>query len=572
MAATLTNEMLHRLRDVSALALAPLGERDVHQKMLRQVGRLMRVETGALLLREGAAAEWQLHAVAETDEKLENALRAVLNSPDGRKTVERVAQSDRPLVIRGWLTHTSGEGRPERSFTLAGAPLVIGQRNVGVILVATRKTRHFSTDELVLLQLIAERISVAVGLTQLYKREQQARLQAETHSRIRDQFLNTLSHEIRTPLNSVLGWVSLLRAGRLNGEQAERALETIERSARLQSQLINDLVDLSAAFDGKASLNLSPVQPEALLAKVVESMRPVAEARQIKLEVSFAATGDATAGPLLADADKLRQIVSHLLSNAIKFTPEGGRVQVRVRRVEGQLEIVVSDNGIGIRPEFLPHVFERFSQADGSTTRRYGGLGLGLAIVRQLVELHEGTVSVESAGEDEGTRFVVRLPLEIKQEREHARQLLPLFEEVDNESQDLSGLHVLVVDDDYDSRQLVSTILSHYQAEARTAEGAKQALAILEGWQPDVLISDLAMPGMSGFELIRRVRERETKSKRKTLAIALTAHAQAEDRLRVLSSGFQTHLPKPVAPAELLAVVASLTGRVGRQKNHHGAS
>ena len=569
MAATLTNEMIHRLREVSALALSQPGDSDVHQQMLRQVGKLMQVETSALVLREGAQQEWQLHALAELDEKLENALQSALKSPDGQKTVERVAQSERPLVIRGWLTRTTGERVPEKSFTLAGAPLVVGKHKVGVILVATRRPRHFSTDELLLLQLVAERITVAVGLTQLYKREQQARLQAETNSRVRDEFLNTLSHEIRTPLNSILGWVSLLRAGRLNDEQKEHALATIERSARLQSQLINDLVDLSAAFDGKASLNVSPVQPEALVAKAVESLRPAAEARHIELGASFETTGDLTAEPVLADPDKLRQIVSHLLSNAIKFTSENGHVQVRVQRVEGQLEIIVSDNGVGIRPEFLPFVFERFSQADGSSTRRYGGMGLGLAIVRQLVELHGGNVSAESAGENQGTKFVVRLPLEIKQEK--VQPLLPLSEEVD-EAQDLSGLHVLVVDDDYDSRQLVSTILSHCQAEARTAEGANEALAMLEAWQPDVLISDLAMPGMNGFELIRQVRARETRSDHKTLAIALTAHAQAEDRLRVLTSGFQTHLPKPVAPAELLAVVASLTGRIGRQKNHHGAS
>jgi signal transduction histidine kinase len=511
--------MIHRLRDVSALALSQPCDGDVHQKMLRQVGEVMRVETSALVLREGAQQEWQLHAVAELDEKLESALRSALKSPDGQKTVERVAQSERPLVIRGWLTRTTGERRPEKSFTLAGAPLVVGKHKVGVILVATRRPRHFSTDELLLLQLVAERLTVAVGLTQLYKREQQARLQAENNSRIRDEFLNTLSHEIRTPLNSILGWISLLRAGRLNEEQTEHALTTIERSARLQSQLINDLVDLSAAFDGKASLDLSPVQPEGLVAKAVEATRPAAEARQINLEVSFEATGDANAGPVLADPDKLRQIVSHLLSNAIKFTPENGRVQVRVQRVDQHLEIIVSDNGVGIQPEFLPFVFERFSQADSSNTRRYGGLGLGLALVRQLVELHDGTVSVESAGENQGTKFVVRLPLEIKQEHQQVQPLLPLFEELEDKSQDLSGLHVLVVDDDYDSRQLVSTILSHCQAEARTAEGANEALAMLEAWQPDVLISDLTMPGMNGFELIDKcAHERRGLSTRRWLS------------------------------------------------------
>jgi signal transduction histidine kinase/ActR/RegA family two-component response regulator len=582
MAATLTNETFQRLRAVSAQALAPLGERDVYQKMLRQVGDLMQAETTALVLRTGrvgAQSEWQLQASAGLDKELEEGLRSALRSPAGRRTMERLARSERPLVIRGWLKQeTSGARLPEQGFALAGASLVTAQRGIGNLLVVTRQTRHFSQDELLLLQLIAERVTVGVGLAQLYQREQQARRQAEHSSRLRDEFLTTLSHEIRTPLNSILGWVSLLRAGRLSAEQAQQALATIERNARLQSQLVNNLVDLSALFNGKLDLDLQPVQPEALLAKVVESMRPAAEARQIELGSSFAATGKAAAGPLWADPDKLRQIVSHLLSNAIKFTPENGRVQVQLHRLEGWLEITVSDNGIGIRPEFLPFVFERFRQGDSSTTRSFGGLGVGLALVRQLVELHDGTVAVESAGEHKGTKFIVRLPWRSQPEefRQKQQPLLELpeeiEEEVENEAQDLSGLQVLIVDDDFDSRALVSTILSHCHAEARTAAGSKEALAMWEAWQPDVLISDLSMLEMNGFELIRQVRARESLSKHKTLAIALTAHARAEDRLRVLTSGFQTHLPKPVAPAELLAVVASLTGRIGRRKNHHGAS
>lgn len=395
---------------------------------------------------------------------------------------------------------------------------------------------------------------------QLLVREQSARAQAEAANRIKDEFLATLSHEIRTPLNSILGWVTLLRNHSLTDSEVQRALEVIERNARSQSHLINDLLDVSNIINGKLRLDVEPLMPEAVIKKAVESVRPAAAAKNIQLQTDL----DAEAGPVLADADRLQQIVWNLLLNAIKFTPRDGQVKVKLKRAESHLEIIISDTGIGIEPELLPFVFDRFRQGDSSTTRKFGGLGLGLAIVRHLVEMHGGTVRVESEGLNRGAGFTVRFPL----------APAPSCAEVDHFAmtnrelagwecgEDLADLRVLVVEDDHDSCQLLVAILTRCQAEVQAAANAVEALTILEEWHPDVIISDIEMPVMNGFEFIRNVRSH--KALAKIPAVALTAYARVEDRLRALASGFHMHLAKPAEPAELLAVVASLTKRIGR--------
>jgi len=395
---------------------------------------------------------------------------------------------------------------------------------------------------------------------QLLVREQSARAQAEAANRIKDEFLATLSHEIRTPLNSILGWVTLLRNHSLTDSEVQRALEVIERNARSQSHLINDLLDVSNIINGKLRLDVEPLMPEAVIKKAVESVRPAAAAKNIQLQTDL----DEEAGPVLADADRLQQIVWNLLLNAIKFTPRDGQVKVKLKRAESHLEIIISDTGIGIEPELLPFVFDRFRQGDSSTTRKFGGLGLGLAIVRHLVEMHGGTVRVESEGLNRGAGFTVRFPL----------AQAPSCAEIDHFAmtnrelagwecgEDLADLRVLVVEDDHDSCQLLVAILTRCQAEVQAAANAVEALTILEEWHPDVIISDIEMPVMNGFEFIRNVRSH--KALAKIPAVALTAYARVEDRLRALASGFHMHLAKPAEPAELLAVVASLTKRIGR--------
>jgi CheY-like chemotaxis protein len=395
---------------------------------------------------------------------------------------------------------------------------------------------------------------------QLLVREQSARAQAEAANRIKDEFLATLSHEIRTPLNSILGWVTLLRNHSLTDSEVQRALEVIERNARSQSHLINDLLDVSSIINGKLRLDVQLLMPEAVITKAVESVRPATAAKNISLQTDL----DAQAGPVLADADRLQQIVWNLLLNAIKFTPKDGQVKVKLKRAESHLEIIISDTGIGIEPDLLPFVFDRFRQGDSSTTRKFGGLGLGLAIVRHLVEMHGGTVLVESEGLNRGAAFTVRLPLAEALSCRAGDHLSMVNRELPGWEcgEDLAGLRVLVVEDDHDSCQLLVAILTRCHAEVQAAANAVEALTILEEWRPDVIISDIEMPVMNGFEFIRNVRNR--KALAKIPAVALTAYTRVEDRLRALAAGFHMHLAKPAEPAELLAVVASLTKRIGR--------
>lgn len=395
--------------------------------------------------------------------------------------------------------------------------------------------------------------------------EQSARAQTEAANRIKDEFLSTLSHEIRTPLNSILGWVMLLRNHALSESEAQRALEVIERNARSQSHLINDLLDASTVLNGKLRLDARTLMPESIVSKAVESVRPAAAAKHIILQTSL----DAKAGPVLADADRLQQIVWNLLINAIKFTPKDGQVEVILRQADAQVELLIRDTGIGIEPELLPYVFDRFRQGDSSTTRKYGGLGLGLAMVRYLVEMHGGVVTAESNGLNQGATFSVRLPAE--QEISQAEQCPLAMEAEETECvRDLGGLRILVVEDDYGCRQFLGALLERCQAEVKTAANAVDALKMLEHWQPEIIISDIEMPMMNGYEFIRNVRNSQGLAK--VPAVALTAYARVEDRLRALSSGYQMHLTKPAEPAELLTVVASLTKRIASNRWCEAAS
>ncbi len=380
-------------------------------------------------------------------------------------------------------------------------------------------------------------------------------------NRLKDEFLATVSHELRTPLTAILGWSHLLRAGQLDKKSGISALETIERNARAQVQLIDDLLDVSRIITGKLRLDVRQVDPSSFIEPAIEALHPAAEAKDVRIQKVM----DTGVVSVAGDPARLQQVAWNLLSNAIKFTPKGGKVQVRLERINSHIEIAVSDTGIGIKPEFLPHVFERFRQADQKTTRQHGGLGLGLAIVRHLVELHGGTVEADSPGEGQGTTFVVKLPIVPVYQKDNlagrlhpaARDPLPTYDCPER----LDGLKVLVVDDEADTRELLKVGIGQCGAEVVTAGSAQEALEVISEQSPDLLISDIGMPGEDGYELIRKVRALPPRRGRKIPAIALTAYARTEDRMRALRAGYQSHIAKPVELAELLTVMASLVKR-----------
>ena len=353
----------------------------------------------------------------------------------------------------------------------------------------------------------------------------------------------------------------MLRQGTLGEEKARRALEAIERCARSQAQLVEDLLDVSRIITGKLRLDVRPVPLAPVVQAAVEVVRPAAEAKGLELQVVL----DAEVGTVTGDPERLKQVVWNLASNAVKFTPKGGRVEVRLERVDGRVEITVRDSGQGIRPEFLPHIFQRFEQADSTSTRAHGGLGLGLAIVRHIVELHGGTVHAESPGEGQGAVFTVALPLAVAQtagevERRPPKRSAPASQ---HGSAPLDGLRVLVVDDEPDNNEVVGTLLSSCGAEVRLAGSARQAVEMLREWKPDVLVTDIAMPDQDGCDLLATIRSQEGEPA-EILAVALTAYASKEDRIRLLSAGFQAHVVKPVDATELTAVVESL-GRTAQR-------
>jgi signal transduction histidine kinase/CheY-like chemotaxis protein len=433
-------------------------------------------------------------------------------------------------------------------------PIVSRERTLGVMsLLNTTSGRDFGRDDLDLAEELGRRAALAVDNARLYRASQDARSAAEKANRAKDEFLATLSHELRTPLTPILGWTVMLRSGTLDPTSIHRGLEVIERNVRAQTQLIGDLLDVSRIITGKLRLEVTPIAIVPVIEAGVEAVRPSAEAKEIKLGVELPSELPTITG----DPDRLQQVVWNLVSNAVKFTPQGGRIDVRLRPEGSCLNLSVTDNGKGIEPEFLPHVFERFRQADSTSTRAHGGLGLGLAIVRHLVELHGGTVYAESAGIGQGSTFTVRLPLAAPLETA-AR---PKSAEPADPDVRLDGVRVMVVEDEKDVRDFLSVSLVHYGAEVTAFATTADALLAVEAERPDVLVSDIGMPGEDGYAFIRRVRALGPDRGGQVPAAALTAYAKGEDGQRSLSAGFQVHLPKPVQPADLANVVATLAGR-----------
>jgi PAS domain S-box-containing protein len=392
--------------------------------------------------------------------------------------------------------------------------------------------------------------------------ERAARSEAERVGRVKDEFLATLSHELRTPLNAILGWSQLLLGGPRVESELNEGLESIARNAQAQTQIIEDLLDMSRIISGKIRLDVQETDLSRVIAAAVDTVRPAADAKEIRVEK---VTAPAAPDVVYVDPNRLQQVFWNLLSNAVKFTPRGGRVRVAVTRSDSLAEVTVSDTGEGIRPEFLPHVFDRFRQEDASTTRRHGGLGLGLAIVKQLVELHGGTVRAESAGHGQGASFVISLPLtaphpppdpEPQRQERHVTATRPA-----QQRPVLRGVKVLVVDDEPDALALLRRLLEGYHAAVSTAASAGEAFDLVLKDPPDVLVSDIGMPGEDGYSLMRKVRALGNGTNGSIPAVALTAYARPEDRSMAIQSGFQLHVTKPVEPDELIAIVASLAGK-----------
>lgn len=388
--------------------------------------------------------------------------------------------------------------------------------------------------------------------------EQAARRAAETANRIKDEFLAILSHELRTPLTAILGWTHLLRMAPRNENDVTEGLETIERNAKLQARIIEDLLDVSRIISGKLQLDLQPTSLAAVCDAALATVQSAVDARRIVIEKRVAPH----LPTLHVDATRIQQVITNLVSNAVKFSPEGGRVSVVAERVESEVDITVSDSGIGIDPQFLPYVFERFRQADASTTRRSGGLGLGLAIVRQLIEMHGGSVSVNSGGQNQGSQFTVRLPIVAIEESATTQLQIYNSERSDSPTRSLAGIRILVVDDEPDTRAVLKRALDDQDAEVVTADCVDRALGIIAQAKPNLVITDIGMPERDGYDLIRELRSRYSPSELPVMA--LTAYAREEDKSRTAAAGFQLHLAKPVDLERLISAVGKLTSSAVR--------
>jgi len=446
---------------------------------------------------------------------------------------------------------------PAESFTT-----LTDEEQTRAIAILQQKAQALETE-------VSERAKAEENLRAVLLREQLARTEAETANRMKDEFLATVSHELRTPLNAIIGWLHMLRHGHLDDDTKLRALETIERNAKSQAQLVEDILDVSRMISGKLRLKMGVVDTASVINAAIDAVQLAANSKGIELQVTL----DPSARHVLGDANRLQQVVWNLLSNAIKFTPSGGRVTVQLERVRSHMQIKVSDTGQGISQHFLPYVFERFCQADGGSTRRHGGLGLGLALVRHLVELHGGSVRATSEGDGKGAIFIIELPLaptdrgtqtkKLRQRKKAARLAKQKLRDNVAGATLLTGRRVLIVDDDRDTLNMLTVMLADRKAEVQAAASAKEAIEILSWYRPHVLVIDLAMPDEDGYSLISRIRRDEQTLGRTVPAVALTAQVRVEDRARALSAGFNMFVPKPVEADELITAIDGLAEASG---------
>lgn len=471
------------------------------------------------------------------------------------RTGEIIITHDYMNATRGHPAVLVGPDNGLRPQSSLAVPMAVMGRILGTIEIQSYEKAVYGEGHVTAMRMAANLSAVAIENVRLLERESSARATAEESNRLKDEFLATVSHELRTPLTAILGWSRMLEGGALESEAAQRAIETIRRNAKSQSQIIDDILDVSRIITGNLYLDLHPLELGPVLEAAINVVRPTAEAKGIQIELALGSQPTVVSG----DANRLQQVIWNLASNAVKFTPAGGRVRVKLLQIDSHAEIVVEDTGKGISTEFLPFVFDRFRQADSTTTRQHGGLGLGLAIARHLVEIHGGTIQARSDGEEKGASFSVRLPLISHSVR--ARDTLSQQESVAPNEFPLAGLHVLVVDDDRDTLELLTAALTQRNARVTAVSSAREAMEVMKSLHPDVLVSDIAMPGGDGYQLIRELRAMKSHLISSIPAVAITAYAKDEDRERALSSGYQHYLAKPIELSELLSVVANIAGQ-----------
>ena len=468
------------------------------------------------------------------------------------RTGEVIITNDYMQTQKGGVIVGPDNGlRPDSSMAV---PMAVMGRIIGTIEVQSYDKNVYRPEHVTAMSMAANLTAVAIENVRLLELERSAREAAEESNRLKDEFLATVSHELRTPLTAILGWSRLLEGGTLDDSVTQQAVEVIWRNAKAQAQIVDDILDVSRIITGNLSLDLHPLEVVPVVENAINVVRPTADAKGIKIEKYF----DSKPAMISGDANRLQQVIWNLLSNAVKFTDSGGRVCVKVSRVGGAAEVRVSDTGRGISKEFLPYVFERFRQADSTTTRQHGGLGLGLAIARHLVEIHGGTINAESGGEGRGATFTIRLPLIEAKSKSFAE---PDHHKLARTHQLLSGLNVLIVDDDSDTLTLMATALKRREANVTAVSSAGEAIQAITRKRPDVLVSDIAMPDEDGYGLIKKVRSLEKGVAENIPAVAITAYAKEEDRERALSAGFQIYLAKPVELTELISVVARAAKR-----------
>ena len=557
------------LAEVGALLSSALD----HERALSRLVRLAVPVLGDLCAIDLVQNKDELHRAAcahvdTTKEALVYAIRARHGfNPTAAQGVPAVIRTRRPVLVsratEADLQAVSRNAEQLALFRQLGqkswiiVPLVARERILGAMTLAiTESSRRYGLADLSLATAVASQAAAVIESARLAREADEARAAAEAALRAKDEFLSTLSHELRNPLNAVYGWATMIERGQLGEAQTRRAMQIIVRNVNAQIRLVDDLLDMSKVASGRMRLAVQPVDLGELIEDGLESVRHAAEAKRIRLQSVLEAPGLLVSG----DPGRLQQVIWNLLENAVKFTPKDGRVQIQLQRVRSHVEIVVSDTGQGIGPDVLPFVFDRLRQGDSGSARGQGGLGIGLALVRQLVELHGGSVYAESPGEGQGATFVVKLPLMVAEMRE---QPIAHHDSPRLDSAVLAGARIIVVDDDPTAVELITEVLVQAGGAVISCRTVDDALQAFARSRPDVILSDIEMPGQDGYSLIRKLRALGPEQGGKTPAVALTAFGRPEDRIRSLRAGFNIHVSKPVDPAELVAIVASMLGRAG---------
>jgi PAS domain S-box-containing protein len=567
LAAERTSDRLMRLQEVTTVLSQSLTSQQVASAVIEQGMKSLNAYAGTVAMLNDSETEFEIIETLGFPQEIVNKWRRFpLNTP---MAIADAVREKTPVIIGNiaeWVDRYPTLG-PLSSMTgskaLVAFPLVVKGRTIGALGLSFLEVQEFSDEDSAFMLALAQQCAQALERARLYETERRLRTEAEEANRIKDEFLATVSHELRTPLTAIVGWSSMLKISKFDEKTTAHAIETIERNAKAQTEIIEDLLDVSRIITGKLRLQPGLVQLDSVIASALDAIRPTAETRGIKVKSKI----DPGASVVWGDPARLQQVMWNLLTNAVKFNSKGGSVEVRLQLVKSHVQIVVSDTGQGISPEFLPFVFERFRQADGTITRAHGGLGLGLAIVRHLVELHGGTIYAESKGEGHGAAFIVDIPVRAAQDVEIAPEQLPtaIEEAVAIEgSPMLENVRVLIVDDEADARSVLTAIIERCGAEVLAVATAAEAFEALDSFKPDMLMSDIGMPGGDGYSLIRKVRALGPEQRGKIPAVALTAYAREEDRMRALIAGYQAHVAKPVNPAELIAVLTGLAGLIER--------